>query len=177
AAAKLAIEKYGQIDILINACGGASARIWKCHDAFRDRDPEIISWGIDVNLKGALYFIRACIGNMLDHNHGVIINFGSVSGEEGSAGCIDYAAAKSAMHGVTKSIASLGAKHNVRSCCIMPGPVLTRAAMANMKTAIGRAAEPWEIVDFILYLCDDTHGGFITGSSHLLDGGRLLAQF
>ena len=177
AAAKLAIEKYGQIDILINACGGASARIWKCHDAFRDRDPEIISWGIDVNLKGALYFIRACIGNMLDHNHGVIINFGSVSGEEGSAGCIDYAAAKSAMHGVTKSIASLGAGHNVRSCCIMPGPVLTRAAMANMKTAIGRAAEPWEIVDFILYLCDDTHGGFITGSSHLLDGGRLLAQF
>ena len=170
-------RELGGADYLIPFAGGFEARVCKSNVPFYEQPIEVIDWGIDVNLKGALYFIRACIGNMLDHNHGVIINFGSVSGEEGSAGCIDYAAAKSAMHGVTKSIASLGAKHNVRSCCIMPGPVLTRAAMANMKTAIGRAAEPWEIVDFILYLCDDTHGGFITGSSHLLDGGRLLAQF
>ncbi len=177
AVAKLAIEKYGKIDILINACGGASSRMRNCKDAFRDRDPEIIAWGLDVNLKGTLFFIRACIGNMLDNKHGVIINFGSVSGEEGSPGCMDYAAAKSAMHGITKSIATLGAGKGVRSCCIVPGPVLTRPGMAGMKTAIGRAAEPWELVDFILYLCDDKHGGFITGSSHLLDGGRLLAQF
>ena len=46
--------------------------------------------------------------------------------------------------------------------------------MANMKTALGRAAEPWELCDFIMYLCDDKQGGFITGSAHLVDGGRLL---
>ena len=46
--------------------------------------------------------------------------------------------------------------------------------MANMKTALGRAAEPWELCDFIMYLCDDRQSGFITGSSHLIDGGRLI---
>ncbi|MBR4220888.1 MAG: SDR family oxidoreductase, partial [Victivallales bacterium] len=70
--------------------------------------------------------------------------------------------------------AQIGAPHGVRACCVIPGPVLTRPAMANMKTALGRAAEPWELCDFIMYLCDDKQGGFITGSAHLVDGGRLL---
>ena len=176
-ATKTAISEFGRIDYLINAAGGASARVFKCQDEFRDRDPEILSWGLDVNLKGALLFDRAVIGQMIDQKHGCIIHFGSVSGEEASPGVPDYAAAKSAMHGLTKAIAAYGAPHNVRSCCVIPGPVLTRAAMANMKTALNRAAEPWELADFILYLCDDTHGGFITGSSHVVDGGRLLATF
>ena len=176
-AAKTALAKFGRIDYLINAAGGASSRIFQCTDEFRDRDPEILSWGLDVNLKGALLFDRAVIGQMIDQKHGVIIHFGSVSGEEPAPGCPDYSAAKSAMHGLTKSLAAYGAPHNVRCCCVIPGPVLTRAAMANMKTPLNRAAEPWELADFILYLCDDKHGGFITGSSHILDGGRLLATF
>ena len=68
---------------------------------------------------------------MIKNKHGVIITFGSVTGEEGSAMCVDYAAAKSAMHGVTKGLAQIGAPHGVRACCVIPGPVLTRAAMAN----------------------------------------------
>ncbi|NMA21645.1 MAG: SDR family oxidoreductase [Lentisphaerae bacterium] len=175
-AVKTTVDKFGRVDYLINAAGGASSRIFQCSNAFRDRDPEILSWGLDVNLKGALLFDRAVIGQMLDQKHGVIIHFGSVSGEEPSPSCPDYAASKSAMHGLTKAIAAYGAPH-VRCCCVVPGPVLTRPGMANMKTPLGRAAEPWELVDFILYLCDDKHGGFFTGSSHVLDGGRLLANY
>ena len=82
---------------------------------------------------------------------------------------------ESAMKGMTKSLAILGAPYNVRACCVIPGPVLTRPGMANMKTLLGRAAEPIELVDFILYLCSDK-AAFITGSSHVIDGGRLLLQ-
>ena len=170
------MEAYGRIDYLINAAGGASTRIFQCHDHFWERDPKIIEWGLDVNLKGALLFTRAVFKHMIDQRHGCVINFGSVTGEEG-ADVIDYAAAKSGMHGFTKSVARAGAPYGVTCNCVIPGPVLTRPGMANMKTALGRAAEPYELVDFILYLCSDSHGSFITGSSHLLDGGRLLATY
>ena len=58
---------------------------------------------------------------------------------------------------------------------MIPGPVLTRPGMANMKTLLGRAAEPIELVNFILYLCSDK-AAFITGSSHVIDGGHLLVR-
>jgi hypothetical protein len=64
---------------------------------------------------------------------------------------MDYAASKSAlMYGFTKSLAQFGASHNIRAVCVSPGPVLTRAAMANMQTLLGRAAEPQEIIDLVL---------------------------
>ena len=125
-------------------------------------------------LRGAIYCCRAVLAGMMKRKRGVIINFGSVTGEEGEPGpCLDYSAEKSAMHGMTKSLAILGAPHNVRACCVIPGPVLTRPQMSRMKTLLGRAAEPIELVDFILYLCSDK-AAFITGSAHVIDGGHLL---
>ena len=75
------------------------------------------------------------------------------------------------MFGLTKSIAQFGSKYGIRCVCIAPGPVLTRAAMANMKTLLGRAAEPQEVVDLMLYLLSDK-AAFITGTNYLIDGGR-----
>lgn len=175
-AVDLTMATYGRIDYLINAAGGASTRIFQCRDKFWQRDPKIIEWGLDVNLKGALLFTRAVFGHMIDVRHGCVINFGSVSGEEGTD-CIDYAAAKSGMHGFTKSVAREGAPYGVRCNCVIPGPVLTRPGMKNMKTALGRAAEPRELVDFIMYLCSDSQGSFFTGGAYLEDGGRLLATY
>ena len=84
-----------------------------------------------------------------------------------------YPTAKSGiMGGLTKSLAIYGAQHNIRAVCVTPGPVLTRPDMANMKTLLGRAADPQEIVDFIMYLASDK-AAFITGSNHVIDGGRL----
>ena len=75
------------------------------------------------------------------------------------------------MIGLTKSLAILGAPYNIRACCVSPGPVLTRPAMAGMATLLKRAAEPVEVVDLILYLCSEK-AAFITGSNYLIDGGR-----
>lgn len=169
--ADTALEKYGSIDILLNFAGGAETRVLQCNKPFHDLPVEVIDWGLDVNLKGAVYFCRAVLGTMIKQKNGVIINLGSVSGVEGSAGAVNYSAAKSGIIGLTKSLALCGAPYGVRACCVSPGPVLTRPGMAEMKTRLGRAAEPQEIVDLILYLCSDK-AAFITGTNYLIDGGR-----
>lgn len=171
-AARVTLEKFGSIDLLLNFAGGAEGRMQKCTAAFHEMPIEVIDWGLDVNLRGAVYFCRAVLGTMIKQKSGVIINLGSVTGTEGgSNGAVAYSAAKSGLIGLTKSIALCGAPHGVRACCVSPGPVLTRPGMANMKTRLGRAAEPQEVVDLILYLCSDK-AVFITGTNYLIDGGR-----
>ena len=172
AAAALAVERYGSIDILLNCAGGNAARVFGRRGPFHEMDIEIIDWGLDVNLKGAVYFCRAVLGQMIRQKRGVVINMGSVDGVTGS-GSPDYSAPKAGMIGLTKSIALIGAPHGVRSCCVSPGPVLTRPEMAKMKTRLGRAAEPEEVVDLILYLCSD-RAAFITGANYRIDGGRSI---
>jgi NAD(P)-dependent dehydrogenase (short-subunit alcohol dehydrogenase family) len=172
AAVGLAVQRFGAIDILLNCAGGNSRRVFERSEPFHELDLDVIDWGLDVNLRGAVYFCRAVLGQMIEQERGVVVNMGSVSGLEGCYSP-DYAAAKSGMLGLTKSIALIGAPHGVRSCCVSPGPVLTRPAMAKMKTHLGRAAEPEEIAALILYLCSED-AAFITGSNHLIDGGRML---
>ena len=170
-AADTALKTYGSIDIMMNFAGGAECRVLNCNKPFHELPIEVIDWGLDVNLKGAVYFCRAVLGTMIKQKSGVIINLGSVTGVEGSASAVNYSAAKSGIIGLTKALALCGAPHGVRVCCVSPGPVLTRPGMANMKTRLGRAADPQEIVDLILYLCSDK-AAFITGSNYLIDGGR-----
>lgn len=171
AAIDFAIERYGHVDIVVNSAGGASYRVLGHTGTFQDWPVECLDWGIDVNLKGPLYFAHAVIKHMIERKAGVILNIGSIDGQTGS-GAVDYSTAKSGvMFGLTKSLALYGAPHGVRCCCVSPGPVLTRPAMAKMRTPMGRAAEPQEVVDLILYLCSDK-AAFITGANHLIDGGR-----
>lgn len=169
-----AVEAFGSIDLLINCAGGAETRCCKVSGEFHEIPIEVYDWGIDVNLKGAVYFDHAVMAQMAKQNSGCIIHMGSITGAEGSSNNISYAASKSAlMTGVTKSIAQAGAKYNVRCVCIAPGPVLTRPGMANMKTMMGRAAQPQEIVDMIMYAASEK-AAFMTGNYILIDGGRFV---
>lgn len=172
AACKQTFETFGSIDILINCAGGAEARIMGAKGKFHEIPIEVYDFGIDVNLKGAMYFDHAAMHYMAQQMSGVIIHLGSITGEEGCGKNIAYAASKSAlMNGMTKAIAKAGAEYNVRCCYVAPGPVMTRPAMANMKTLMGRAAETQEVVDLIMYLASDK-ASFITGSGILADCGR-----
>lgn len=178
AACDKAVETFGSIDLMVNFAGGAAVRIHNIQEdrEFPDIPIEVYDWGIDVNLKAQLYFDHAVMKQMREQKSGVIINIGSVTGEEGCAKSVDYAAAKSgAMYGLTKSVALYGAKYGVRCCCVSPGPVLTRKDMASMKTVIGRAAEPQEIIDTVLFLASDK-STFTTGVNFLIDGGRVIAR-
>ncbi|MCK6487439.1 MAG: SDR family oxidoreductase [Planctomycetes bacterium] len=171
-AAAQALQRFGRIDLLLNVAGGAETRVLGLPLPFHELPVEAIDWGLDVNLKGPVYFSRAVLPAMIARKRGVIINLGSVTGMEGAAGAACYSAAKSGLIGFTKSLALCGAPHGVRACCVTPGPVLTRPGMAAMKTRLGRAAEPQEVVDLILFLCSE-RAAFITGSNHVIDGGRL----
>ena len=97
ACAKFTIEKYGKIDFLMNSAGGNSSRM--CNDVWNLEDIkyETIEWGINVNLRGAVYFARAVIGNMKQNNFGVIINMSSVDGVTGGATAVEYGASKAGL--------------------------------------------------------------------------------
>ncbi len=171
-----AVRTFGSIDVMANFAGGTAVRMKnvdkKAHPEFPDVPIEVYDWGIDVNLKGPFYFAHAVLKQMREQNSGLIINIGSITGAEGSAYGMDYSASKAGlMYGLTKSIAQFGAPYNIRCVCVSPGPVLTRAAMANMETMLGRAAEPQEIIDLCLFIASDK-GQFINGENIMIDGGR-----
>ncbi|HOI56863.1 MAG TPA: SDR family oxidoreductase, partial [Phycisphaerae bacterium] len=169
AAVALAVERFGGVDIMVNCAGGASSRVKGYVGVpYHELPVEVIDWGLDVNLKGAVYFCHAVLGQMIKQKGGVFINLGSVDGLTGST-CLDYGAAKSAMIGLTKSLTVIGSPHGIRACCVSPGPVLTRPEMARMKTRLGRAAETHEVADLILYLSSD-QAAFITGANYVIDG-------
>lgn len=172
-----AVEKFGSIDVLVNFAGGAETRMLNAMGKeFPDTPIEVYDWGVDVNLKGQLHFDHAVLKQMREQKSGVIINIGSITGEEGCASNVAYSASKSAaMYGLTKSIALYGGEYGIRCCCVSPGPVLTRPGMKAMKTLLGRAAEPQEIIDTVLFVASDK-AAFITGENILIDGGRNVMR-
>ena len=171
-----AVEAFGSVDVLANFAGGTATRVLKVdkkeYPEFPDVPIDVFDWGIDVNLKGPFYFAHAVLSQMRQQNSGLILNIGSITGAEGSKYGMDYSTAKAGlMYGLTKSVAQYGSKYGVRCVCVSPGPVLTRAAMSKMKTLLGRAAEPQEIIDLCLFLASDK-GQFINGENIMIDGGR-----
>ncbi len=176
AARDKAVETFGSIDVMANFAGGTAVRMQKVdrqkYPEFPDVPIEVYDWGIDVNLKGPFYFAHAVLSQMRAQKSGFIINIGSITGAEGDGYGMEYPTSKAGlMYGLTKSIAQYGAKYGIRSVCVSPGPVLTRASMASMKTLLGRAAEPQEIIDLCLFLASEK-GQFINGENIMIDGGR-----
>ena len=176
AARDRAVSEFGRIDILANFAGGTAVRMRRVdrneYPEFPDVPIDVYDWGIDVNLKGPFYFAHAVLKQMREQKSGLVINIGSITGAEGDGYGMDYPTSKAGlMYGLTKSIAQFGSKHGIRCVCISPGPVLTREAMANMPTLLGRAAEPQEIIDLCLFVASDK-GQFINGENIMIDGGR-----
>ena len=176
AARDKAVEKFGRIDIMANFAGGTAVRMQNVdrvkYPEFPDVPIDVYDWGIDVNLKGPFYFAHAVTKQMREQKSGLIINIGSISGAEGDGYGMEYPTSKAGlMYGLTKSIANYGSRFGIRCVCVSPGPVLTRAAMANMKTLLGRAADPQEIIDLILFIASEK-GQFINGENIMIDGGR-----
>ena len=176
AARDRAVAEFGSIDVMANFAGGTAVRVRgvdrEKYPEFPDVPIDVYDWGIDVNLKGPFYFAHAVLKQMREQKSGLIINIGSITGQEGDGYGMDYPTSKAGlMFGLTKSIAQFGAKYGIRCVCVSPGPVLTRANMANMQTLLGRAAEPQEIIDLCLFIASEK-GQFINGENIMIDGGR-----
>lgn len=164
--------KHGGTDYLIACAGGYEARCCNSMVPFYEQPKEVLDWGLDVNLKGPVYFARTLMPQMVEKKYGVIVMLGSVTGFEGDGVGAMYGTSKSGLFNFVKGLAMAGAPHGVRALCVTPGPVLSRAAMGNMPTLLHRAAKLEELVDVILFMCSD-NASFITGTNHVVDGGRL----
>jgi 3-oxoacyl-[acyl-carrier protein] reductase len=133
---------------------------------------------LNVNLKGTFLTCQAALANMTAHKSGSIINTASIA-VRGNIGQANYAASKSGIVGLTRTLALEGARYGVRVNCVSPGPTRTPMAEAvpeKIRDAIvaaiplQRMAEPEEIAAAFLFLASD-EASFVTGEHFFCDGG------
>jgi acetoacetyl-CoA reductase len=137
---------------------------------------------IDTNLGGCFNMAKATFPGMLERGWGRIVNIGSINGQAGQYGQVNYAAAKSGIHGFTKALAQEGAKKGVTVNAIAPGYIdtdMVAAVPAEVlakivaKIPVGRLGQASEIARAVGFLCSDD-GGFITGSTLSINGGQHM---
>lgn len=174
-----ALERFGQIDILMNNAGiNRLVPAW-------EMDDETWRLVIDTNLTGAFYCTRAVLPHMIERESGAIINMASVVGWFGSAdGEAHYAAAKAGVMGFTRAVAAEVGKHGVRVNAIAPGLIynefLERIYPQEFferfvrRVPLGRAGEPPDVADLALFLASDL-SRYITGEVICISGGAFMA--
>ncbi len=137
---------------------------------------------IDTNLGGCFNMVKPTFPAMMKRGWGRIVNIGSVNGQSGQYGQVNYAAAKSGIHGFTKALAQEGAKKGVTVNAIAPGYIdtdMVAAVPAEVlskivaKIPIGRLGQADEIARAVVFLCAED-GGFVTGSTLSVNGGQHM---
>jgi acetoacetyl-CoA reductase len=137
---------------------------------------------IDTNLGGCFNMAKATFPGMIERGWGRIVNIGSINGQAGQYGQVNYAAAKSGIHGFTKALAQEGAKKGVTVNAIAPGYIDTDMVAAVpapvlekivAKIPVGRLGQAHEIARGVTFLCSDD-GGFVTGSTLSINGGQHM---
>jgi NAD(P)-dependent dehydrogenase (short-subunit alcohol dehydrogenase family) len=177
-----AMERFGAVDILV-----ANAGIDVPYDAAAMTESEWESF-FAIDLKSLWLCAKHALPQMRERRRGAIVNIASIHAFVTSTGKFPYAAAKSGVVGLTRSLALDEAKHGIRVNAVCPG--YTRTRMLGIESAedpaaaeremaaihpLGRIGEPIEIANVVAFLASD-EASFITGASILVDGG-LSARF
>lgn len=168
--------EVGPIDILVNNAGIT-------------RDGTIMKMTYEmwddvmrVNLGGCFNMAKAVFSGMRNRGWGRIVNVGSINGQAGQYGQVNYAAAKSGIHGFTKALSQEGAKAGVTVNALAPGYIdtdMVAAVPADVlgkivaKIPVGRLGQAHEIARGVAFLCSED-GGFITGSTLSINGGQHM---
>ncbi len=169
-------EALGPVDVLVNNAGIT-------------RDGTILkmtyaAWKevIDTNLGGCFNMAKALFPGMRERKWGRIVNIGSINGQAGQYGQVNYAAAKSGIHGFTKALAQEGARAGITVNAIAPGYIdtdMVAAVPADVlekivaKIPVGRLGHAEEIARAVAFLCAE-EGGFVTGSTLSVNGGQHM---
>jgi len=176
AGVKRIVAELGPIDVLVNNAGIT-------RDAVLHRmTPE--QWGavINTNLTSCFNMCRLVIDGMRERGFGRIVNIGSINGQAGQYGQVNYAAAKSGIHGFTKALAQEGATKGITVNAIAPGYIdtdMVRAVPPNVlekivaRIPVGRLGHAEEIARGVVFLVSD-EGAFITGSTLSINGGQHM---
>jgi 3-oxoacyl-[acyl-carrier protein] reductase len=160
------LAEHGHLDVLVNNAGlGGTASLV-------DMTDEQWSTVLDVTLTGTFRCTRAALRHMIPRGTGVIVNNASVIGWRAQEGQAHYAAAKAGVMALTRVAGVEGAKAGVRVNAVAPSlamhPFLAKTtteellAELSAKEAFGRAAEPWEVANVIVFLASD-YSSYMTG--------------
>jgi acetoacetyl-CoA reductase len=172
-----AIEReLGPVEILVNNAGITRDSV------LHKMTPE--AWGavIATNLTSCFNMCRVVIEGMRERGFGRIVNIGSINGQAGQYGQVNYAAAKSGIHGFTKALAQEGAGRGITVNAIAPGYIdtdMVRAVPVNVlekivaRIPVGRLGKPEEIARAVVFLASD-EAGFVTGSTVSVNGGQHM---
>jgi 3-oxoacyl-[acyl-carrier protein] reductase len=161
-----AAAEHGAIDVLVNNAGlGGTANVI-------DMTDEQWSRVLDVTLTGTFRCTRAALRHMMPRRSGVIVNNASVLGWRAQAGQSHYAAAKAGVMALTRCSAVEAAPHGIRINAVSPSiamhPFLAKVTTPELlaeltsREAFGRAAEPWEVANVIVFLASD-YATYMTG--------------
>ena len=169
-------EELGPVDILVNNAG--ITRDGTMHRMDYEQWREVI----DTNIGSCFNMSRAVIVSMRKRKFGRIVNVGSINGQAGQYGQVNYAAAKSGIHGFTKALAQEGAAHGITVNAIAPGYIDTEMVAAVpddildkivQRIPVKRLGRADEIARAIAFLAAD-EAGFITGSTLSVNGGQHM---
>jgi acetoacetyl-CoA reductase len=167
---------HGDVDIVVNNAG--ITRDGTLHKMTFDDWNDVMR----VNLGGCFNMAKACFPGMRERGWGRIVNIGSINGQAGQYGQVNYAAAKSGIHGFTKALAQEGAKFGVTVNAIAPGYIDTDMVAAVPDTVlekivakipVGRLGHAEEIARGVAFLTSED-GGFVTGSTMSINGGQHM---
>ena len=168
--------ELGPVDVLVNNAGITRDTTMKRMD--RAKWSEVI----DVNLGGVFNMAKAVFEGMPGRGYGRIVNIGSINGQAGQYGQVNYAAAKSGIHGFTKALAQEGARAGVTVNAIAPGYIDTDMVAAVpedvlakivSRIPVNRLGKADEIARGVTFLVDE-NAGFITGSTLSINGGQHM---
>jgi acetoacetyl-CoA reductase len=166
----------GPIDIVVNNAG--ITRDGTIHKMTPEQWAEVIN----TNLCSCFNTARVVIDGMRERGFGRIVNIGSINGQAGQYGQVNYAAAKSGIHGFTKALAQEGAAKGITVNAIAPGYIdteMVRSVPPNVlekivaKIPVGRLGQASEIARGVLFLVAD-EAGFVTGSTLSINGGQHM---
>lgn len=169
-------EELGPIEAVVNNAG--ITRDGTLHKMSYDDWNEVMR----VNLGGCFNMAKACFPGMRERKWGRIVNIGSINGQAGQYGQVNYAAAKSGIHGFTKALAQEGAKFGVTVNAIAPGYIDTDMVAAVpepvlekivAKIPVGRLGQASEIARAVGFFCSED-AGFVTGSTMSVNGGQHM---
>lgn len=169
-------EEVGPVDIVVNNAG--ITRDGVLHKMSFEDWNEVMR----INLGGCFNMAKACFPGMRERKWGRVVNIGSINGQAGQYGQVNYAAAKSGIHGFTKALAQEGAKFGVTVNAIAPGYIDTDMVAAVpepvlekivAKIPVGRLGHAYEIARGVAFLCSE-NAAFVTGSTMSINGGQHM---
>jgi acetoacetyl-CoA reductase len=175
-AANAIAAEFGPVEILVNNAG--ITRDGTMRKMTRQGWDEVL----DTNLGGCFNMCKVVWEGMLARNFGRIVNIGSINGQAGQYGQVNYAAAKSGIHGFTKALAQEGAAKGITVNAIAPGYIdtdMVAAVPPNVlekivaRIPVGRLGKAEEIARGVAFLVAD-EGGFVTGSTLSINGGQHM---